>query len=100
MLAGYTTEDDGKTWKLTLRDGLTFPRRHQGPAPARGRQYLSRWGVVDAFGQALFVPNRRALRSLRQSGPVPSETTLPLLPQALAETRPPNGRGDAGTAGA
>src|SRR6201996_9324819 len=24
MLAGYTTEDDGKTWKLMLRDDLTF----------------------------------------------------------------------------
>ncbi len=24
MLAGHTIEDDGRTWKLTLRDGLIF----------------------------------------------------------------------------
>ena len=53
MLAGYTTEDDGKTWKLTLRDGLTF---HDG-TKVLARDVvasLHRWGVVDAFGQALF----------------------------------------------
>ena len=33
MVAGHTIEDDGKTWKLTLRDGLVF---HDGePVLAR-----------------------------------------------------------------
>ena len=52
MLAGYTVEDGGKTWKLTLRDGLVF---HDG-SKVLARDVvasLRRWAVKDAFGQAL-----------------------------------------------
>src|SRR3978361_1472347 len=52
MLAGHKTEDDGKTWTLTLRDGLLF---HDG-TPVLGRDVvasLRRWGAADAFGQAV-----------------------------------------------
>jgi len=31
MLAGYTVEDAGKTWKLTLRDGLKFHDKNTRP---------------------------------------------------------------------
>ena len=52
MLAGHTTEADGKTWKLTLRDGLVF---HEGPKVLARDCVASikRWGARDAFGQAL-----------------------------------------------
>jgi peptide/nickel transport system substrate-binding protein len=52
MVAGHTVEDDGKTWKLTLRDGLMF---HNGDKVlARDcAASIKRWGARDAFGQAL-----------------------------------------------
>src|SRR5262249_3890355 len=52
MLAGDTVSTDGKTWVLTLRDGLVF---HDG-APVLGRDVvasLQRWWTNDAYGQAL-----------------------------------------------
>jgi peptide/nickel transport system substrate-binding protein len=52
MIAGHTIENDGKTWKLTLRDGLMF---HNGEKVlARDcAASIKRWGARDAFGQAL-----------------------------------------------
>jgi peptide/nickel transport system substrate-binding protein len=52
MVAGHTIEDDGKTWKLTLRDGLLF---HDGQKVLARDCVASvkRWGARDAFGQAL-----------------------------------------------
>jgi peptide/nickel transport system substrate-binding protein len=84
MLAGYTVENDGKTWTLTLRDGLLF---HDG-TKVLARDVvasLQRWGVKDAFGQALM----EATDELS----APSDTVVrfrlnrvfPLLPQALAK---------------
>lgn len=52
MVAGHTTENDGKTWKLTLRDGLMF---HDG-SKVLARDCVAsvkRWAARDAFGQAL-----------------------------------------------
>ncbi len=52
MLAGHTMEDDGKTWKLTLRDGLLF---HDGQRVLARDCVASirRWSARDALGQAL-----------------------------------------------
>ena len=52
MVAGHVVEDDGKTWKLTLRDGLLF---HDGEKVLARDCVASikRWGARDAFGQAL-----------------------------------------------
>lgn len=52
MVAGHTIENDGKTWKLTLRDGLVF---HDGQKVLARDCVASikRWGARDAFGQAL-----------------------------------------------
>jgi len=36
MLAGYTVEDDGRRWTLTLRPGFALSRRHAGPGARRG----------------------------------------------------------------
>ena len=54
MVAGHTIENDGKTWKLTLRDGLMF---HTGEnVLARDCvASIKRWGARDAFGQALMA---------------------------------------------
>jgi peptide/nickel transport system substrate-binding protein len=52
MVAGHVVENDGKTWKLTLRDGLMF---HDGQKVlARDCvASINRWSKRDAFGQAL-----------------------------------------------
>src|SRR5277367_5083461 len=53
MAAGHVIEDDGKTWKITLRDGLKF---HNGePVLARDAvASIQRWAKRDTFGQTLF----------------------------------------------
>jgi peptide/nickel transport system substrate-binding protein len=53
MVDGHVIEDDGKTWRITLREGLRF---HNGE-PVRGRDVvasLQRWAKRDTFGQTLF----------------------------------------------
>jgi peptide/nickel transport system substrate-binding protein len=52
MVAGHTIENDGRTWKLVLRDGLVF---HDG-AKVLARDCVAsirRWGARDLFGQTL-----------------------------------------------
>ena len=54
MLAGHTVDDDGKAWRLTLRDGLAF---HDG-SKVLGRDCaasIQRWAKRDTFGQALLA---------------------------------------------
>jgi peptide/nickel transport system substrate-binding protein len=54
MAAGAVTADDGKTCKITLRDGLAF---HDG-TPVLARDCVAsikRWGRRDGFGQALLA---------------------------------------------
>jgi len=54
MVAGHVVEDDGKLWRLTLRDGLTF---HDG-SPVLARDCvasIARWGKRDAMGQTLMA---------------------------------------------
>jgi peptide/nickel transport system substrate-binding protein len=54
MAAGHTVEDDGKTWRVTLRDGLVF---HDGQKVLARDCVASiqRWGARDTFGQALMA---------------------------------------------
>src|SRR6516164_8614960 len=54
MVAGHVTDNDGKTWKLTLRDGLVF---HNGDKVLASDcvPSIKRWGARDAFGQALMA---------------------------------------------
>jgi peptide/nickel transport system substrate-binding protein len=102
MLAGHTTEDDGKIWKLTLRDGLVF---HDGEKVlARDcAASISRWGARDSFGQALMArtdelsaPDDKTIvfrlkrpfalltDALGHGGP----NMCAIMPQRLAETDP------------
>ncbi len=84
MVDGHTVDADGKTWELTLRDGLAF---HDGQKVlARDCvATIKRFGTRDPFGQALM--KRVAEVS------APSDTVIrfrldkpfPLLPNALAQ---------------
>jgi peptide/nickel transport system substrate-binding protein len=85
MLAGHAIEDDGRTWRLTLRDGLMF---HDGQKVLARDCVASirRWCVRDAFGQALMqrTDELRAvddhLIKFRLKEP------FPLLPDALGKS--------------
>ncbi len=84
MVEGHVIENDGKTWKLTLRDGLRF---HDGtPVLARDAvASINRWMQTDAFGQTL--------RAATDELSAPSDKVIqfrlkkpfPLLPAALAK---------------
>ncbi len=52
MVAGHTIENDGRLWRLTLRDGLTF---HDGSKVLARDAVASirRFAARDAFGRAL-----------------------------------------------
>ena len=52
MVAGHTVENDGKVWRLTLRDGLKW---HDGERVLARDCVASilRWGKRDPFGQTL-----------------------------------------------
>ncbi len=54
MVAGHSTENDGKSWKLTLRDGLMW---HDGEKVLARDCVASiqRWGKRDPFGQTLMA---------------------------------------------
>ena len=54
MAAGHTTDDELRTWTVTLRDGLSF---HDG-SPVLGRDVvasLRRWSVRNAFANSVFA---------------------------------------------
>lgn len=85
MLAGHTIDDDGLTWRLTLRDSLMF---HDGQKVLARDCVASirRWSVRDAFGQALMqrtdelraVDDRVIMFRLKER--------FPLLPDALGKS--------------
>ena len=85
MVAGHVVENDGRLWRLTLRDGLRF---HDGE-PVRARDCIAsirRWSARDFFGLALM----QATDDLS----APDDKTIlfrlnkrfPLLPDALGKT--------------
>ncbi|HET7882249.1 MAG TPA: ABC transporter substrate-binding protein [Acetobacteraceae bacterium] len=84
MVAAHQIEDDGRTWKLTLREGLLF---HDGTRVLARDCVASirRWSVRDQSGQtlmqrvdALVAPDDRTiLFRLR--------TPFPMLPDALGK---------------
>lgn len=84
MVAGHVVEDDGRTWKLTLRDGLLFHDRTKVMARDCVAS-IRRWGVRDSIGQALLqrtdeisAPDDRTI-VFRLNKP------FPLLPDALGK---------------
>ncbi len=102
MVAGHTVEQDGKLWRLSLRDGLAF---HDG-TPVLARDCVAsirRWARRDAFGQTLMLmtdelsaPDDRTIQfRLKAPFPVLPEALgkiginmLPIMPERLAATDP------------
>jgi peptide/nickel transport system substrate-binding protein len=100
MVAGAVVENDGKLWKLTLRDGLVF--HDHTPVLARDCvASIRRWGQRDAFGQALMratddisaSDDKTILFRLKMPFPMlpnalgkASANMLPIMPQRLAKT--------------
>ena len=85
MVAGHVVEEDGRLWRMTLRDGLRF---HDGEKVLARDCVASirRWGQKDDLGKALLAvtdelaapDDRRIVFRLRQP--------YPLLPFALGKT--------------
>ena len=87
MVEGHRTDDNGRLWELTLRDGLLW---HDGEKVLSRDCVASirRWSQNDAFGGALMqatdelsAPSDRVIR-FRLKKP------FPLLPDALAKGTP------------
>ena len=100
MVAGHTVDQDGKLWRLTLRDGLMF---HDN-TPVLARDCVAsilRWSKRDAFGQTLMLatdelsaPDDRTIQfRLKRPFPLLPEALgkigvnmLPIMPERLART--------------
>jgi ABC-type transport system substrate-binding protein len=99
MVEGHRVEDDGKTWELTLRDGLAF---HDGQKVLARDCVASiqRFAKRNPFGQALMkrvdeiaAPSDTTIR-FRLNKPFPllrtalAEVYSAIMPTRLAETDP------------
>ncbi len=87
MVEGHTVENDGKTWKLTLRQGLKF---HDGERVlARdAAASITRWGKRDSFGQALMARVEEISGTDDRTITIRLKTPFPLLPDALGHFSP------------
>jgi peptide/nickel transport system substrate-binding protein len=100
MVAGHTIEQDGRLWRLTLREGLLF--HDNTPVLARDCvASIRRWAKRDAFGQTLMLatdelsaPDDRIIQ-FRLKAPFPllpdalgkmGINMLPIMPERLAAT--------------
>ena len=84
MVEGHVIEDDGKTWKLALRDGLKF---HNGE-PVRARDVvasLQRWGKRDTFGQTLFSVTDELSAPSDKVVQFRLKKPFPMIPDALGK---------------
>jgi peptide/nickel transport system substrate-binding protein len=84
MLEGYVVENDGKLWKLTLREGLKF---HDGERVlARdAAASIRRWAVRDSFGQALAAAADEIAATGDRVIEIRLKRPFPLLPDALGK---------------
>ncbi len=84
MVEGHVLEDDGKTWKITLREGMTF---HDGtPVLARdAAASIDRWTQADVFGQNLRAATNEMKALSDRVLQIRLKKPFPLLPLALAK---------------
>ena len=84
MLAGFTTSSDGKTWELTLRDGLSF---HDGEKVLARDCVASllRWTKRDAFGSAMMARTDAIEAASDTVIRIRLKTPFALLPEAVAQ---------------
>ena len=84
MVEGQVIEDDGKTWKITLRDGLKF---HNGE-PVRAKDAvasLRRWAKRDTFGQTLFSVTDELSAPTDKMFQFRLKQPFPMIPDALGK---------------
>ncbi len=85
MVAGHVIEDDGKTWRLTLREGLRF--HDNTPVLARDVvASLNRWMSRDPFGGALLAATDELSAPSDKMVQFRLKRPFPFLPAALART--------------
>lgn len=102
MVAGHAVENDGRLWRLTLREGLRFHDR----TPVLAKDCvasINRWGRRDVFGQLLAaaidelsaVDDRTIVFRLKRPFPLlptalgrPSTQVPVIMPERLALTSP------------
>ena len=91
MAAGHRVEDDGRTWRVTLRDGLVF---HDGQKVLARDCVASirRWGARDPLGQALMARTDELSASDDKTITFRLKRPFPLLPDALGKRRPTSAR--------
>ncbi|MBE9605096.1 ABC transporter substrate-binding protein [Acetobacteraceae bacterium H6797] len=84
MAEGAVSENDGKTWKITLREGLVF---HDGEKVTAKDCVASiqRWGKRDAFGQALMAVTDELSAADDKTIVFKLKAPFPLLPNALGK---------------
>jgi peptide/nickel transport system substrate-binding protein len=87
MAAGSVSDNDGKTWRITLRPDLMF---HDGSKVlARDcAASIRRWGARDGFGQALMAATDEIGAPDDKTIVFRLKYPFPLLPDALAKTPP------------
>ena len=85
MLAGYRVENDGRTWRLVLREGLLW---HDGEAVlARDcTASIQRWAARDAFGQALMAATDELSAADDRTIVFRLKKPFPFLPHALGKS--------------
>jgi peptide/nickel transport system substrate-binding protein len=85
MVDGHVVSADGKTWTLTLRDGLLF---HTGEKVLAKDCVASiqRWSARDAFGQALMQRTDAVTAQDDKTIVFRLKRPFPLLPQALGHS--------------
>lgn len=87
MVEGHVTENDGKTWKLKLREGLVF---HDGTKVLAkdAAASVKRWGAKDSFGQALMARVDEISAADDKTIVFRLKEPFPLLPDALGHYSP------------
>ncbi|MFB9951947.1 ABC transporter substrate-binding protein [Rhizobium puerariae] len=84
MVEGHTVSDDGRNWKLTLREGLKF---HDGE-PVRGRDVvasINRWAKRDSYGKILMAATDELTATSDKDVTFRLKKRFPLLPAALGK---------------
>ncbi len=84
MVEGHTVEQDGKLWRLRLRDGLMF--HDNNPVLARDCvASIKRWAHRDAFGQSLMLVTDELSAADDRTIQFRLKRPFPLLPEALGK---------------